>query len=101
LAAARKFLRRGEQKEFYDALFKTLQKYFAYKFHIPVGSVNIKNIERLIREHHLDEHLIERVRSVLDACEAVRYASINFDKDKMNSSFIQSEEIIDFFERKW
>ncbi|MCK5215944.1 MAG: protein BatD [Candidatus Omnitrophica bacterium] len=101
LASARKFLERDEQKDFYDALFQTLQKYFANKFHIPAGSVNIKNIERLVKEHDMEESLVGRIKSVFEDCEVVRYASIKVDKSKMASSFKQAEEIIDFFERKW
>ena len=81
--------------------WKTLQKHFAYKFHIPAGSVTIKTVERLIREHNMDEALIKQIKSVFDDCEAVRYASIRFEKSKMSESYAQAEEIIDIFERKW
>ena len=101
LLAAKRFMKSGNQKDFYDTLFKTLQSYFSNKFHLPVGTITIEGINNIIKSHAKCKTIISHITAVFKECEFVRYASAELNKDKMKVNFKRTVEIIDFFERSW
>lgn len=98
LAQARRFLQEGKQKEFYDALFKTLQDYLGDKFHLSAGAVTVETITHILNSGR-QEALRDKIKSVFAECEMVRYASLVQEKGTMKESFSQTQEIIDSLER--
>ena len=99
LHQARSFIQKGNQKDFYDCLFKTLQQYFSNKFHMPVGSITVDAVRNILRTKGLGDEVAEKIRDVFGQCEMVRYASAQLDKVKMDENYKSAAEIIDYFER--
>jgi len=98
LEQARQFMTPGQQKEFYDAVFKTLQDYFGNKFHLPGGSITVETIAGILKGNNKD-FVLERLRMVFSECEMVRYAAVSQDNLKMKEIFARTQEIIDAVER--
>ncbi len=98
---ARSFLEKNNQQQFYDSLFKTLQNYFSHKFHLPVGTITYQTIEDTVKVRAAKDSVLEKIKTIFDECEMVRYASGELDLSNMKSSLQRLEEIIDFFERNW
>ena len=100
LQKAKTSLHKGEAKDFYDALFKTLQVYFSHKFHLSPGDVTLARVTELARTHQVPDDVQEQLGVIFDECEQVRYASQAFDQQRMLSSFQQVEGIIVAFEKR-
>jgi hypothetical protein len=101
LARARALLKPGGQKEFYDAIFKVLQDYFADKFHMAAGSVTVSAVEGVLKDKNIAPEILSKVCVVLGECDMVRFASAQLDETKMRSSYADTESIIDYLERHW
>lgn len=101
LQEAKAYMNQGDQKQFYDTLFKTLQSYLGNRFHMPAGTITLETIRDVVKEKKLKETILEDIKIVFDECEVVRYASAQLDKDKVRDRYRQTEKIIDFFEREW
>ncbi|MGB2706338.1 MAG: BatD family protein [Candidatus Omnitrophota bacterium] len=99
LKKARYFLAKADAGEFYGALFKTLQSYFGDKFHLPTHGITITVIDEVLRPKGVKEEALEKLKSVFEECDLVRYATSAFDREKMEESFKKTSEIIDYFER--
>jgi len=98
LEQARQFMAQGQQKEFYDVVFKTLQDYFGNKFHLPAGSVTVETIAAVLKAAPQDS-VLDKLKMVFAQCEMVRYASLSPDTAKMKDIFAKTQEIIDYVER--
>ena len=101
LRQARQLLEQGDQRQFYDVLFKTVQGYFGNKFHLPSGAVSLERIREIVRAKGLDEELEARIEEILLECEQVRYASLAMDAKRMAASYRRAEQVIDAVERAW
>ena len=101
LQQAKGYLEQGQQKEFYDGTFKTLQNYFANKFHLQAGAISLATIKQVAKSKNGAGPIFEKIEMVFDECEMVRFASAQVDKEKMQTIFRLVEEIIDFSERNW
>lgn len=99
LRRAKDSLARGDQREFYDTLFKTLQDYFGNKFHLPAGAVNLETMTGIIRRKGMKPAALEAITAVFTECEMVRYASAAVGQDAMTASYNRAAEVIDLFER--
>jgi len=99
LKKARHFLEKSDAGEFYGAIFKTLQSYFGDKFHLPTHGITITVIDDVLRPKGVKEEALEKLKSVFEECDLVRYAVSSFDRKKMEESFKKMSEIIDYFER--
>ncbi len=98
LAAAQKLIEKEDPREFYDGLFQTLKEYLGHKFHLPAGTISVVEISQLLKAKR-QEALSEKIKSIFDECEMVRYASATVDKTKMKEIFQKTQEIIDALER--
>ena len=101
LAQARHQLEKGDQKEFYDRLSKTLQEYFASKSHQKSAAMTVEASENLLKKKGFKPEIIIDVKRVLEEAEMVRFASAQMPKEQMQSSLLKVEEIIDHLERNW
>lgn len=101
LLQARKYLEKGDQKQFYDSLFKTLQNYFVNKWHLQPGVINLDTIFDAIKDKGVKDSVQEYIKTVFEECEMVQYASVVLDDARMKDIYRQTEKIIDFFERRW
>lgn len=65
----------GDPKAFYVALEKALHLFLKSKLHIETSQMSYSNVQKLLSEHQVSEHLIATVFNLLKQCELVRYAS--------------------------
>lgn len=99
IEVAQNFLKEDQQKEFYDTIHKTLQEYLADKFHLPPAGVTLEAIEKEFQKRRLEGGVLEKVKTVFNQCDMVRYASLKIDIGQMTETFQQLREVIDYFER--
>ena len=101
LRLAHQHLERGQQQEFYDVLFKTVQGYLADRFHVPAGTIPVAAIKNLGAAQPEVDRVLENLTTIFAECELVRYAALPVDKKRMQAVCQQVEETIDIIERKW
>jgi hypothetical protein len=94
-------LDKNNAEEFYNELFKTLERYFSHKFHWSPGAVTVSAIQQELDRHEGNQEIVSKVKVVFDECEASRYASAGFSHDHMMQTYETAREIIDWFERKF
>lgn len=99
LKKARHFLVTGNAGEFYGAIFKTLQSYLGDKFHLPTHGITITVIDDVLKPKGVKGEVLEKLKSIFEECDLVRYAVSTFDKERMEGSLKKAREIIDYFER--
>jgi len=101
LKTCQELLKQDQPREFYDAVFKTLQEYLADKFHLPMGNITVQSLQDKIQKPSANaaNAVLDKLKIIFGACEAVRYASAVPDKVKMRMVFEHTQEIIDWMER--
>jgi hypothetical protein len=95
LNEARHSLDKGNQKEFYDRLFKTLQSYLGSKLAAKRGDT----MEELLKRQGANPQIVADLREFLSEGEMVRFASMSVSKENMEKSFVRVQRIIDYLER--
>lgn len=105
IAKAKNLLVLEDKEAFYDCLYKTLQKYFSNKLHMPVGTVNFGSIMDKCKTEKtgidIEVNIKNKLKRVFEECDIVRYAAGQISHDIMKESFEDLEEIIDYYERKF
>ncbi|MXV15729.1 BatD family protein [Hufsiella ginkgonis] len=76
LASAQARLAAGQQREFYDDLFKGLYGYLANKLNIPYAGLNRENIADSLNARAVDAKLVRSLQETLDLCEMARYSPV-------------------------
>ncbi|MCK5579712.1 MAG: protein BatD [Candidatus Omnitrophica bacterium] len=99
LSKAKGYMVKGEKEQFYDTVFKTLQKYFSNKFHMPAGAVTFDTVIKVVGDKGLKAGVFESLKQIFDECEMVRYAAAQLDENTMRESYKKAAEVIDAFER--
>jgi hypothetical protein len=99
IGKARTLLEKGEQRQFYDLIFKTLQAYLGHKYHLPLGTLTWDRIKSLVGSKTMDNGLMQELEDIFSVCEMVRYASMELDRDKMQHMLVRMEKVIDRLER--
>ncbi len=98
LELARKYLAEKRPREFYDAVYKTLQTYLSHKFSISLGDVNYERIKTLIGiQSH--ETLLAHLKFIFDECDRVRYSAVSPQESDMSVILKKLEQTIDEIER--
>lgn len=87
-----------DSQKFYDALFRTLQKYLGHKLHLPAGGVNFETVRAKLQGRVDLKWLIELERA-FNECDAVRYAPSASDSKTRAESYARVARIIDALER--
>ena len=99
LEEAGRFLGQSQTKEFYNALFRTLQEYLGDKFHLSSAGITFSGIEGVLKSKGINGEVIGNIKSVFDDCDLVRYADMGQDKEKMGLNYDRAQKIIDHLER--
>lgn len=88
---AGKLLSENKKEAFYDEVLKTLWGYISDKLNIPVSRLSKDNIEEKLRNHGVNEELIEEFLNALNECEFARFApgDENQAMDKVYSSSVE------------
>ena len=99
LQAARRLLPQEDTGEFYDALFRTLQKYLGNKLHLSAGAVTLETVQARLAGR-VDEKWLEEIRQAFSECDAVRYAApAGSSAESRAQSYARVGRIIDALER--
>lgn len=101
LARAQDMLAQERPKEFYDVLDKTIGQYFADRFHIPPGAVNLPAIkDRAESEGRASPHILEKLEALIRQCEGARFAAEQPGPSRMREDLLKAREIIDYYQRR-
>lgn len=96
---ARMFLEKGSVRDFYDALFETLQEYLGDKFHLPSQAITASVIEEQLRHKGVAEEVLSKLKDIFSECDMVRYAASTLTQDRMKDALKKLEESIDTLQR--
>ncbi len=87
-----------ETGKFYDALFRTLQKYLGNKLHLSAGAVTFETVQSGLTGR-VAEKWLEEIRQALEECDALRYAPAGSSARSRAQSYARVGRIIDALER--
>jgi len=74
LRIASKFMKQGQEAQFYDEMLKAIWGYLSDKLSIPVANLSKDNVSDILSEHSVDNELIDELMDLLNSCEFARYA---------------------------
>ncbi len=98
LREAKRLLPLEDTGRFYDALFRTLQKYLGNKLHLSAGAVTLETVQVRLAGR-VDEKWLEEIRQAFSECDAVRYAPARPSAESRAQSYARAQRIIDALER--
>lgn len=93
-------LKAGEPRDFYEALFKTLQDYLGYRLSIPPAGITSIVAEQELGQRDFDPGLIGRIRTLFTTCDESRFGFQQPDRLKMRGDLRELRDIINYLERK-
>ena len=99
LKTAGKMLNKNMIREFYTEIYKAVIEYIADKFNIPHASITKDLLEEKLKEKEVKKEIIDKVKTLFDACDMARFASAGFTKDDMARTLKEAGEIINALER--
>jgi len=100
IKAAQEMLKENNTVKFFDAVFGTLRGYLADRFHLPLGSITQDSLDDVLKSRGVNDDVRNKIRSILDDCDAARYAPSEFSKEKLENIFKDVRNVIDYMERK-
>ena len=74
LGEAKKHLRSGDEKAFYESIFKGMYGYLSEKMQIPMANINKATISTALHSKGVDTAQIDQLIGLLDQCEMARFA---------------------------
>lgn len=96
---AREALSTGNKKEFFDAVFSTLQEYWGDRFHLPSQGITLSVVEDSLKGRVVPPDIMADVQSIFQACDMARYASLELSQDDMDGIIKKLERIIAYFQK--
>jgi len=100
MRAAERALHEGDSAEFYTIIFRTLQDYLGYKFHIPPGGITVGIIYNVLRPRGVNEEVLKNIKDIFEDCDMARYASIESGRTEMEETFDMLKEVIRYLNRE-
>lgn len=100
LVVAKELISEEKNEQFYDHIYKLMQRYVSGKLTIPAGMVNYTAIKDKLSGQKIESELLDDLKRMFDECDSIRYASAQVTKVQMNQSYQRVEKIIDYFERR-
>ena len=74
LRQASKYMKQGQEAQFYDELLKGIWGYLSDKLSIPVANLSKDNVIDILAAHNVDSQLVGELMDLLNSCEFARYA---------------------------
>lgn len=94
LKDARALLDHGDAKAFYAAISNALRQYLGDKLNVPSAAIVGYEAGKILREHGLNEEVVQRLIRCLDTCDYARFAPVGADRDEMQRTLQEVEVII-------
>ncbi len=86
LAEARKYEKEGKAKDFYAMLARIIQKYVSDRLNLPPAVVTSQAIAELLTPKGIPAEIITRTKTLLDACDLVRFGAAQGSKAEMKGA---------------
>ncbi|CAL68356.1 BatD family protein [Christiangramia forsetii] len=96
LSEARKSL--GDQKEFYQALERSMHNYLKAKLNIQTGEMSKERISGLLREKGVNDQTNSDFISLLESCEFARYTPAS--SDAMQQDYEKAVQVISTLDKQ-
>ncbi|MCM8756792.1 MAG: BatD family protein [Candidatus Omnitrophica bacterium] len=100
LVEINELLRDNNKEGFFDALFKTLRDYLAYKFSVPVGSITVDSIEEIVKSKNFNKNIDNKIKNILSECDMARYTRIYPERKRCEDILRDFKEVIYYLEKK-
>ena len=100
LKGLRHSLASGDQKVFYETLFKAIQNYLGAKLRIPAAGLTLDAAERSLASKDIEPSILRKIKNIFEVCDRSRFAFSQLDGFRMKDDIKEFEEIINYFERK-
>lgn len=96
----RTLLSQGKAQDFYYSMFKTMQQYFGDKFHLASRGITASIIDDILKNKGISQDMLDKLKELFRDCDMARFSPSEFSKDRMEESFKNLEEVIEFFENR-
>jgi len=94
LQNARKVLAVDTQKQFFAEISKALLGFLGDKFNLPTAGIMTDEVEKLMREHRVDNETIQSYLDCLRICDFQRFAPANSTLEEMQRCFDDASQAI-------
>lgn len=81
LKYAYKYLQENNSKQFFDQILSALWQFISDKYVIPISKLNIDNAREIMKEHNVDDTVIDELLSFINECQMYAYAPTSFNVD--------------------
>lgn len=95
----RELLKENNNEQFYETVFKSIQKYFADKYHLSAAGITSPVIDEVLRPQGVKEDILKIIGEIFADCDMARYAASEFNAGKMQKTFDDLQKVISYFER--
>ena len=94
LQIASKKLSVESQKEFFAEISRSLLGFLGDKFNLPTAGIMTDEVEKLMRERHVDEETIQKYLDCLRVCDFQRFAPASSTLEDMKQCFEDARQAI-------
>lgn len=99
LASAEEFMKKSEDKLFYDEIAKSIFGYIGDKMNIPFSELSRSNIANKLQAKQTSPQTIESLSALLERCEMARFAGVS-GESAMQEVYNSATEIISSLEKQ-
>ncbi|MEW5802389.1 MAG: BatD family protein [bacterium] len=94
LGQARVHDQKGEEKEFYAAISKSLTEYVADKLDAQAAGLTGRQMVERLLDMHIPKEVIDQLQQCLDECDYARFAPATSDARARKSMLSEAEQVI-------
>jgi len=99
LRKARENMNVGKVREFYDAMFNTLQEYLGDKFHLASKSITVSIVDDVLAPKGYPPDVLKKLKDIFKDCDLARFASGQLRGEDMTAALRKLEEAIDYLQK--
>lgn len=99
LERTKALIQNNDPKDFYAQAVKTLTDYIGNRLHIPSGGLTADGVAPILKDRGIDAKVMSSIRSLFDTADAVRFASAQCDRRKMNEDYEELKKTINHLEK--
>jgi hypothetical protein len=99
LAAARKFLQKGDEKNFYAEIQRALLGFLGNKLNVAEAGLITDDVARMLTEKRVGSEIIQEYLNCLQTCDFVRFAPAASNGKAMQEFYEQSRRALEAMEK--
>ncbi len=100
LAPAKEFLVKGDARQFYDVVIRSLSQYFTERVGLVPGRMDMASIDAGLCQMKVDQKFINMTEDIFKAAEQARFAGMSVDQGQMRNHLADAQDIIRAVERR-